>query len=417
MGKGPPYVAQPRNPLTGRQFRIRAQSRRELEAQLARIAAIRIEVRMRKRLAKMAGHAADLDAFDRELRALEHGRLTLQAVADEYVQRRDLSPDTVRRVRSFLSAAGRELAPRLVEQLDGAAVANWIEKLRASGGNRPSTIDAHWRTLGSIVHHAVQRGQIARLPWGDYRPRLTGRAPRAREAARTVEELGDLLEAAAALDDERDERGELASLEAKIACAGLLGLRQKELRQLEWPGINARDGQVSFMQAKRGTGGHCAITLLAIPELFAMLEKYRARLARAGLYDARGPVFPHPSSRPGAIRPYSTGEILTRRELRSAVNRAGLPHVSAWSAHSLRDTFVSLEALARGGDLAAVAARSRHGSIASLVRYLRSRTRDPLQPAFVLSTSSTVPSPGPDSKPSEAKQLPPGPEHKKKPRR
>jgi hypothetical protein len=64
----------------------------------------------------------------------------------------------------------------------------------------------------------------------------------------------------------------------------------------------------------------------------------------------------------------------------------GLPHAERWTPHSLRDTFVTLEAEGAAGDLAAVAERSRHASID-----LRARTREPAPPRMLLNGAKSAP--------------------------
>lgn len=190
---------------------------------------------------------------------------------------------------------------------------------------------------------------------------------------------------------ELDAEGTCEELEAKIACAGLLGLRQGELAGLRWidcswivraggrPVVTVRRQWAERALKSRGR----VRELETIPELVEILARHRAHLEGRSLYRATGPVFPCLAlSREDRPAPYPRGEVLTRLNLRAAVARAGLPHVASWSAHSLRDTFVTLEAQASGGDLAKVQARSGHGSLSSLARYLRSADRQPPPPGI-----------------------------------
>ena len=100
-----------------------------------------------------------------------------------------------------------------------------------------------------------------------------------------------------------------------------------------------------------------------------------------GSDDPAGPVFPWPHAARWPdhyVAPYPPrAEVLTTTALRRAVARAGLPNPARWTPHSLRDSFVTLEAAAAGGDLSRVAPRSRHRSMGSLVRYLRALERGP----------------------------------------
>ena len=375
------YRSHPRHPVTGRRIALRAHSERELEAYLHRLDSLRTGLRL-----------GDLTAEDvnRALRRVRHGVVTLERAALSYADRPGLSPHTRARILSLLATQLAPLGAVEIEGLDAPRLGPWLDKLRGQG-LAPTTIGTTWRALRAIVRHAAERGWIGASPWGAWRPSLWGgrgsRAPR--EAARTLSELVRLIAAARELDA-GDASGEL---EAKIASAGLLGLRQGELAGLRWTDVGTVDdperGRVPLVTVARQWGARSlkgngrVRALQTIPELIEILERHRVRLDLRGLYKPKGPIFPSPAlSTEGRPVPYARGEVLTRGTMRAAVARAGLPHVDSWSAHSLRDTFVTLEAQAKGGDLAAVASRSGHGSIASLARYLRSADRQPTAPGI-----------------------------------
>ena len=374
-------AARPRHPVTGRRFHLRAASKRELDAYMHRIDSLRTELRLGVRTS---------EEIDRELRHLRHGPVTVERAAVAYLERDSLAKRTKDRVRALCdSPAGGHLRPLLplpIASLDGETLAAWIERLHRVPLH-PTTIAMIWRTLRAIVRHAGERGWIGALPWGPWRPRLSGEGKRAqREATRSLEELVRLLLAARVEDDERALVFGACDLEAMIACAALLGLRQGELAGLRWPDVEpgpplrvlvARQWENEPL--KRGKRPQW---IEAPPELGEILARHRARLEAWQLFDPSGPIFPARRSQYGSPRAYTGGEPLTRLNLRAAVLRAALPQVGSWSAHSLRDSFVTLEAAASGGDLARVALRSRHGSLASLARYLRALTREPAPPAF-----------------------------------
>jgi integrase len=325
------------------------------------------------------------DDVDRALRRIVHGAVTLERAAHAYAERADLAPNTVRRVRSFVAGAGAPLLRRELDGLDAPLISAWLEKLSAQGA-APSSIGVLWRTLRSIVQHAVLRGWIGRAPWGTWRPKLRGAGRSQREACRDPGELVRLLEAARAIGP--------PELEAKIAAAALLGLRQGEIAGLRWSDVDEQTAMVTIARqyAAAPTKHRRINPLRAGPTLFGILAAQRARLESAELYLRGGPVFPdlHASKR-GAPAPYAKGECLTTRQLRAAVERANLPNVSRWSPHSLRDTFVTLEAKSstHDGDLRALAERSRHGSIGSLLRYMRTATREPAPIGFELGAPPT----------------------------
>ena len=381
-----PFVAWPRHPITGRQFQVSGRTERELAGLLEHVERVRSELRL---------GMTSPDDVDRKLRRLVHAPVTVERAAKAFAERADVAANTRRRVASFLSSAGSSLRELELDALDGPALERWESRVRARGLAR-SSIATAWRTLRQVVRYAAARGWIARSPWGTWRPssRAAGRERPEREAARTTSELAEILAAAHELDDERARAGLLPDLEPKIGACALLGLRQGELAGLRWPDVDELAQVVAIARQWDGRELPKArrVHALAAPrELFELLADWRARLQALSLYAVRGPVFPMRTSERDRPRAYASGECLSSEDLRSVVTRARLPNPSLWSPHSLRDTFVTLETLARHGDLSTVADRSRHASIASLVRYLRSRSREPVAPGFTLPIRPSLP--------------------------
>ncbi len=373
-----PFVAERVHPITGERIRFNAPTARRLAADLDHFDRLRDDLRRETR---------PRDEIERALARLTHGVCTVERAARAYMES-GIAPNTARHVASFLRVAGGALAKRELDALDAGTLAGWVRGLEAEG-RAPRSVLVEWRTLRSIARYAIERRWIARSPWGEWRPRVMGAAQARvqREAARDVGELARLVDAAAALDDERAARGRLPNLAAKVAVCALLGLRQGELSGLRWDDVDAAGGLVRIVrQAGDRPPKKRRMRLLRAPvELFALLGVWRAVLESRELYAAGGPVFPRGDSVPGALRAYGPRDECLRREtLRIVVQRAGLPEPARWTVHSLRDSFVTLEAEARGGDLRAVADRSGHASIGALLVYLRSRSREPTAPAFTL---------------------------------
>jgi integrase len=373
------HAARPRHPVTGRRFWLRAGSARELESFLHRLDSLRTELKLGMRTS---------EEIDRELRHLRHGPVTLERAAIAYVERPGLAPNTRRGMRTALATHLAPLAGRPLASLDGPTVAAWIGGL-TKAGLAASSIGTLWRKLRAVARYAAERGWIGASPWGHYKPTIRGAPGRAlREAGRTVEELVRLFEAAAAIDSEHEEDAWPPMLEALIVTGALLGLRQGELAGLRWCDVSFGPPvqiTVSRQWDQAPPKNRKAQRLQSIAELGEVLARHLHRIGGDRcLFDVNGPVFPCRSrSTPGRPRAYLRGEVLTRLSLRAAVERAGLPNVRAWSPHSLRDTFVTLEAHASGGDLARVQLRSRHASVASLSRYLRALQRNhPASPAI-----------------------------------
>jgi integrase len=341
--------------------------------------------------------AISADDVERQLRRMTLGPVTLERAARSYMES-GIAPNTRRSVATFLAGAGAPLAALDVEALGAPRLESWIKSARVRRLARSSALQS-WRLLRAIVRHAASLGWISRVPWGAWRPRLpaSGYGPGRleREAARSAEELAELLDAAAMLDAERARAGLLPDVEPKIACAAYAGLRQGELAGLRWTDVDQvrarlrverQGGRDRTKQGKRHE-------LRVAPELLELLATYRTRLQAADLHAPSGPVFPSPGiSSPGRPRPYSArADCLPRALVRACAERAQLPNPQRWSAQSLRDTFATLEALAHAGDLEAVRDRTRHASTASLLRYLRSRSREPAAPGFELPSRAARP--------------------------
>jgi integrase len=372
------YVAHPRHPLTGKQFTLRARTARELESYLAHLDKVREDLR----LGIMS--EADVSRVLSRLGRTDEPK-TFADAAKAYMERPHLSPNTRRRVKSNLAVHLHEIAGLPLTALTAPRVSALLE--HASRTLTGGTVSLLWWTIRAIVRYATERGWISYSPWASWRPTIRGkpstRLPR--EAARHAGELRALIDAAGVIDA---STGALECLRVKIAVAAFLGLRAGELAGLRWSDIDAPLGVVAIARQGEGrvTKTRRVDVIAAVSELFTILEDWRVLLEQHLLFEPHGPVFPCAwRSTEGAPRPYlERAEVLTAAELRAAVARAGLPHPERWSPHSLRDTFVTLEAQGAAGDLAAVAERSRHASIGSLVRYLRARTREPAPPRMVL---------------------------------
>jgi integrase len=372
--------SRPRHPITGRRFILTARTPRELEAYLHRLDSLRTELRLGMR---------SIEQIDRELRHLQHGPVVLERAAVAYLARPELADNTKKRVRSLITE-GRSghlcvLLAIPVAALNAPLLSDWIASLERAGLHGTS-IQTIWRTLRAIVRHAAEKGWIGALPWGPWRPKLRATPKRElREATRSRDELRALLEAAAALDR---ERGLPSCLEPMIACMALLGLRQGELAGLRWSDVEIRELSITVLIARQWKGkplkGNAQPMRIEAEALLApILMRHDLRTAGRAPFK-QSPLFPRKNG-----TPYAGGQVLSSLNLRACVRRANLPHVASWSPHSLRDSFVTLEAIRAEGDLRAVAARSRHATLTSLVRYLRARTRDKTPPPM-LSPASDI---------------------------
>jgi len=394
LGSRVSVVSRPRDPLTGARLTLRAATPRELDAKLATLDRLRRE--LRDNLTTPEEAKLTLVKITR----LRSGQRTVADAAAAYAA--TLSGNGRRRVESWVRGVGAELAAVELVKLTSPRCSRWIEALR----RRPSrpcfagrsgkeisaaTLAGAWSTLRAIVRHASELGQVPFCPWGSWRPKLArrGRDRLPREAARDVGELHRLLQACRQIDSARQGR-QLPDLTAKVMTAALCGLRQRELAGLRWSDVNLHLSTVQIVRQGAGDDlpkGRRVDVMTFDPALGEALYGWRAVLQSRGLYDGSGPVFPSlEHSIPGQmVAPCADRtDCLPSPLLRRAAELAGLHAPERWTAHSLRDSFVTLEH-AGTGDLAAVAARSRHASVGTLVRYLHARNRAALPaPGFTL---------------------------------
>ena len=282
------YVARPRHPVTGLPMYVSARTPAGLEQHLHLVQRMRDDLR--------AGAVSPEDVIAK-LARMRFGAVTLERAARSYMETA-IADNTRRRVASSLATHLAELAPLELHQLEGPRMAAWLEGLRRKG-LAGSTSRLQWRTIGAIVRHASERGWIARAPWGTWRPSARGGRPGAdrlpREATRTLAELDALLVAARELDAIAGGRGlRPGGLEARIACAALLGLRQRELAGLRWTDVDAGSREVAIV--RQGDGGlpkqRTVDVLQAAGRLFDVLERWRRELVRRGSLRRRGARLP-----------------------------------------------------------------------------------------------------------------------------
>ena len=282
-----PYVAHPRHPVTGRQFRVSARSARQLARLLGLVDTMREELRL--------GTRSSLDV-GRQLRRLTHGPVTLERATESYACRGDLADVTRSRVRSWIEGPARELRARELDDLDAPTVAAWVARVARSSA--PSTTGLAWRTLRAVVRYAAERGLVDRCPWGSWRPSTRigaglagGNARALREACRTAEERNRLIAAAVDVAPE---------LGCKVGVAAYLGLRSSELARLAWSDLDPAGVFVDV----RGSKGTPPARLPLPPLVWELLERQAVRLEAAGLLAPRGPVFRAAGPR-GRITPAS----------------------------------------------------------------------------------------------------------------
>ena len=205
-------------------------------------------------------------------RVRRHG-ITVVQLTDEVVEAkrkdgrsevylRDLRYRLARFVRDF---GDQPIAGITVDELD-----NWLRTLPYSPQSR-----TNYRTvIGLLFSHAESRGIIDRNPiLRTAKPKLVDRPPE----IFTVDELRALLEAAnrAALD-----------VAPMLAIGAFAGLRDAELKRLDWSEVDLARGHIEVKAAKAKSARHRIVPIL--PNLAAWLRPYSGMNGHVVPVGARG---------------------------------------------------------------------------------------------------------------------------------
>jgi len=363
------FLSRPVHPVTGKRIEVRARTRRELEARLHHLRSLRTDLRLGIRTGDEVGTS---------LRGLERKRVTLLEAADSYADLKRLAPLTRAAARNVVRDQGRvkrgypvkgaleELAGERLEALTAPRVAKHFRKL----GERLAweSVMSAWRQLRAIIRHAAEQGWITAAPWGMWRPARPTH-PRAgrprRECCRSAGERQHLIFCAvAAVPDVVTARW----FPVAVAVALHTGARKGELAGLEWRDVGPRSIRIERQYDRRPMKESGARDVEVPADLLVWLGNVRA-VRGAKLSD---PIFPAASG--GHLK---QGNVIATDDLRRVAARADLGDPKRWSPHSLRDSFVTIEAQACGGDLRRLAERTGHRSIDSLLRYLQTFSREP----------------------------------------
>lgn len=372
------FRAQPVDPVTGKRVSISATTQAELESRLRRLRDVADGLRY-----------GDID--EREavaaFRTSTGQRLT---VADAWARYRPGVSEASARIvdNHWKMRIGPEFATRVCTELDAATMAGWMQRLLAAD-TAQSTINGAYEALARALNLMVEAGLLQRLPWGRWRPPKVYLPKNPREAARSFDELVLICACARELDEEQWKRGHYSARYFATVFLGLTGMRHAEAAGLGWDRVEI-DAEPFFVriwaqapkgwrerESQRGNerptippkGGRRRTQELH-PAAAVILRQQREQLKRFGRYRPDGPCFPGR----GAEWPL-VGRIVKPEFFRKAVAAAGLPNVKQWTPHSLRHSVATLEAIASGGDLRAVQARTGHTDLRVLEGYLHAAGR------------------------------------------
>lgn len=323
-----------------------------------------------------------------ELRAREpssQDRRTLNDLFRVFVRRA-----TAASARVYLNHWQVRIAPALGKlcawELLPDILYEWAGKL--ADAYAPNTIKAS----AELVLMVAKTARLPNRPWEGFRlRRATPR--RQRRALASVTELDAVLMQARDEDQQHWQKGEEAFLGCSVLVATLTGLRNAELAGLSWRDLRldaegspplitiARQAPRNWHLDRAGkpngktepdspTKGRRIDTLALHQDAAKALRMHREQLQKAGMYDARGPVFPDEH---GFWR--TSGSVIRPEKVAELVRKAGLPYES-FTTHELRHTYCTLQAmyaLRHGtGDAVDLQRKMRHANVATTYGYIQS---------------------------------------------
>lgn len=380
MAKRPPYQVhetaagrtyrkQVTHPVTGKRAWVSAATPAELEARVVELRRLRLGLRAGDDPSVVCGQMARR-VIDRRTIAQRFTAQQAEYPATGETRAKRRATWDQRLARSFGSLTAAACSRDVMR--------SWLADMQARD-YAPKTIEDAFYVLKTLVNRAVEDGEIARIPWGDWRP-PKGVPRRTRRAAGNVETLSALLHAAREYDARQRGRRDHNSVLTILLVLTLTGIRQAEAAALSWadleldgepalvrvryqarPGWRSRSRSTRPEDATKSRRQHVQRLHATVVET---LKLHRALLQRVGLYRVDGPVFPTTTGG------YRTRLVLPPRDVRAVVELAGLPNASEWTTHSTRHSFATLELIASSGDLRATAERTGHADIQTLKAYI-----------------------------------------------
>jgi integrase len=225
-------------------------------------------------------------------------KITVAQLADEVleVKRKDgRSTKYIDMLRLYFKRFSKDFGNRLIADITVEELDNWLRDLPGS----PKTRADYRANIGVLFSHAAQRRMIDFNPVAfTARPKLIDRPPE----IFTVDELTALLQAA---------EGSEPSVLPMLAIGAFAGLRDAEIKRLDWNEVDVARGHIEVKAAKAKS--------------------------------ARRRIVPIQSNLAAWLRPYSglTGQVVSegaRGKLERIRKAAGLTH---WPKNGLRHSYSS----------------------------------------------------------------------------
>ena len=287
-----------------------------------------------------------------------------------------------------------ELTSSVMEQWEAS------ERSRPGRGGKPlgaKTIRNAFDLLSSAFGRALDSGELDEIPWrgamsvrgrsGYQPPKIAGIRERlaARGACSSIDELQRLFNAAEAHDKKCAALGKVSDVAHKILIGCLLGCRQGELAGLGWDDVEIdREPAVCTLRHQATDGWRSRWpdwtrplsqlksprpTFRMHPGAVKALRKQRELLRARGWWREDGPVFPALSGT-GEIGGWrSQAQVIDPDVFREIATAAGVRRPDTWVPHSMRHTFVTLEAQSQPS-LRDLMERSGHQNVQTAMGYM-----------------------------------------------
>ena len=378
-GLARPFVMRPRDPVTGKQIRIVGRTRAEVESRVQKLHQLKQDIRL--------GFVTPLEV-EQKRRAIQSARVTLREALESYCTLERIAEKTRINARGLINPGklwrGRiipgVLFPIADERLDALTPPRLAKHFRAlSDRNCWGTVEKAFHTLNAVARHAAEEGWIVHKPWGLWKPTKPTHPRRAptREACRNAGEraalVAQLEDPAMAVRWKRSDAQPHAARAFAIVVGLFTGARHGELAGLRWGDVtfNEDDDRATVRIERQWEGGPLKWgerRIVECAELGAFLRHYFHAAGRPGKSE---PLFPDTHG------DFHSRDFVCTATLQRAAARAQLGDPKRWNAQSLRDSFITIEAQACGGDLRRFMERTGHRSPDSAWRYLHSYERAP----------------------------------------